>query len=354
MKNHPQSHFVDFVLNISFCVLASVFLACHADAADAIIATGTTASVSNSPGPTVSGSTSAIPFAEISVSASGETAGGITDPTVAGRVGDMNVKIEDMRKALESLDPAEQAQIAADPAALVQAVRAILVERAIIKEASSKKWDQQPAIVAHLERIRESTLAGLYMQAVSQPPADYPNQEEINSAYEANKASFTVPHEFRIAQILISLPAYADEAATTMAKKKVQTVMEELKAPGADFAKIARNESNEPVTAEAGGLMGWVDEKRMPPRIRIQAMTLPLNVVSQPIQLDDGWHIIKVLETKDISPLSLEEVKARLVEVLRNQRAAADRQKYVVNMLKETPVVLNEQALNKILKKPAN
>ncbi|MGB8353941.1 MAG: peptidylprolyl isomerase [Chthoniobacteraceae bacterium] len=353
MKNNPQHIFELALSSIFFCALASVFFTCHVSAGDAITATGTTASISNGPGVTVSGSGSGNPLAGISISASGEASGDITDPNVAGRIGDTDVKVEDMRKALESLDPTEQAQIAADPGALAQAARAILVERAIIKEASSKKWDQQPAIVAHLERIRESTLAGLYLQSVSQPPADYPNEAEINSAYEANKAAVTVPHEFRIAQILISLPAYADEAATTMAKKKVQTVMEELKVPDADFSKIARNESNEPVTAAAGGVMGWVDEKRMPPRIRIQAMTLPLNTVSQPIQLDDGWHIIKVLETKEIAPLSLEEVKARLVEMLRNQRAAADRQKYVVNLLKQTPVVLNEQALTKLLNKTA-
>ena len=65
---------------------------------------------------------------------------------VIARVGGNDVTAEELRAAVASLDARSQAAVTRDPALLSQTVRALLANRLVLKEALSKKWDQQPAI----------------------------------------------------------------------------------------------------------------------------------------------------------------------------------------------------------------
>ncbi len=91
---------------------------------------------------------------------------------VVARVGDANVSADDIRGYIAALGPREQAALAQDPALLNQAVRMLLANRLVLQEVLAKKWDQQPNVVAQLDRLREGALVELYLQSVSTPPAD--------------------------------------------------------------------------------------------------------------------------------------------------------------------------------------
>ena len=71
--------------------------------------------------------------------------------------------------------------------------------------------------------------------------------------------------------------------------------------------------------------MGWVTDKQMPPKILSTVMSLRVNEIAAPIQLEDGWHILKLIGTKDPGPLPFDDVKATLVQQLRAERAKANR-----------------------------
>ena len=74
-------------------------------------------------------------------------------PDVIGRIGDTDIKtVDDIRAVIQTLDPSEQAAMAADPALLKRVVLTLLVEPMVVNEITSKKWDQQPEVQAHLEQ----------------------------------------------------------------------------------------------------------------------------------------------------------------------------------------------------------
>ena len=75
---------------------------------------------------------------------------------VVARVGGSDVTAEELRAAIAVARARQQAAVARDPALLSQTVRAILANRLVLKEALSKKWDQQPAVVAQLARARKT------------------------------------------------------------------------------------------------------------------------------------------------------------------------------------------------------
>jgi peptidylprolyl isomerase len=210
---------------------------------------------------------------------------------------------------------------------------------------TAKKWDQQPNVAAQLDRVRESALVELYLQSVSTPAANYPGEEDLQKVYEANRSALLVPRQFQLAQVFIAAPRDADKAAEDKAKKKLDDVQGKLKAPNADFLAIARAEGE----AKDGGDLGWVAENQIRPEITVQVIGLAKNAVSDPIRLDDGWHILKLIDTRAAYTRTLPEVREQLVQQMRSERAAMMRRAYLAERLKEHPPILNELALSNLL-----
>jgi peptidylprolyl isomerase len=274
---------------------------------------------------------------------------GIKGSEVVARVGTSDVTAEEMRAAVAFLDPRQQAALARDPALLSQTVRTILANRLVLKEAMAKKWDQQPAVIAQLARARESVIVETYLQSVSAPPENFPNDAEVKAVYDANASTFLVPRRFQLAQIVVTLPKDADKAAEETARKKVDDVLKKAKQPGADFAALARSDSDDKTTAEQDGEIGWIADPDLRPEIRSQVAGLAKSGLTDPVRLDDGWHILKLLDTEAAHTRSFSEVRDALVQKIRAERADANRRAYVAELLKQTPPVINEIALSNLL-----
>ncbi len=270
---------------------------------------------------------------------------------VVARVGDSDVTADEVRAALSALDSRQQAAVARDPALLSQTVRAILANRLVVKEALAKKWDQQPANAAQLARARENLIAEIYLQSITAPPESYPSEADIKSVYEANASAFLVPRRFQLAQIVVAVAKDAEKPAEDAARKKLDDVLKKAKQPGADFAALARSVSDDPATAERDGELGWVSESDLRPEIRGQVIGLAKAAISDPVRLDDGWHILRLLDTEAAHTRPFAEVREALVQRMRAERTDANRRAYIAELFKQTPPVVNEIALSKLLAK---
>lgn len=268
---------------------------------------------------------------------------------VIARVGESDVTADEICATLAVLDSRQQATIARDPALLSQTVRAILANRLVLKEALTKKWDQQPAIAAQLARARENQIVEIYLQSLTAPPESYPSEAEIKSVYEANANTFLVPRRYQLAQIVVAVAKDADKPAEDAARKKLDDVLKRAKQPGADFATLARSASDDTATAERDGEIGWVAEPDLRPEIRSQVIGLAKAGISDPVRLDDGWHVLKMLDTEASHTRPLAEVRDALVQRIRAERAEANRRAYIAELFKSTPPVVNEIALSKLL-----
>jgi parvulin-like peptidyl-prolyl isomerase len=263
---------------------------------------------------------------------------------VIAKVGNTNISGEEMRAYIAALSPRDQAALAKDPALLSQAVRMLLANRLVLQEVVGKKWDQQPNVAAQLDRVRENAVVELYLQSVSVPPESYPSEDEVQKTYDANRAALLMPRQFQLAQIFVAAPKDADKATEDKAKKSLDEVQAKVKAPGADFTALARAGG-----ASDGGELGWLAESQIRPEIRAQVIGLAKNGVSEPIRLDDGWHILKLIDTKAAYTRTLPEVRDQLVQQMRSERAAMLRRAYLAEVLKQNPPVLNELALSSLL-----
>ena len=83
--------------------------------------------------------------------------------------------------------------------------------------------------------------------------------------------------------------------------------------------------------------------------IRQQLPKLAVNVISDPIRLDDGWHIIKVTDIREAHTPTLEQIRGQLVRQMRSDRTRANTQAHLARLLKDNPVAVNELALSRVL-----
>jgi parvulin-like peptidyl-prolyl isomerase len=271
---------------------------------------------------------------------------------VIGTVGDIQITAPELRESIAGIDGGREASLVKNPAAIGQYARALLLQRLVLKQALDAKWDQKPDVISKLVQVRESALTESYLEAHSAPAADFPSESELSQAYDANKAKLVIPQAYEIAQIYISSPENADEKSQHAAKDKLEVVIKELSTKGVDFAAVARKSSEENVSANQGGKIGWLTESQIQPELRAKLPKLKLGIVSDPIRLSDGWHILKVLDVREARTPVLAEIRDKIVSKLREEKAHAIRQDFIAALLKEHPMAINEIELSKLFVKP--
>lgn len=101
--------------------------------------------------------------------------------------------------------------------------------------------------------------------------------------------------EYHLRQILIRP---SELLTSEQAQQKAESLYRKIVDKKADFAKLAKENSNDDTTANAGGDMGWVTQQTWGTAIAQQLTTLKDNQVSQPFQTEAGWDIIQLLGTR--------------------------------------------------------
>jgi foldase protein PrsA len=105
--------------------------------------------------------------------------------------------------------------------------------------------------------------------------------EEINKRVEMMNTELNAKH------VLV-----ADEETALKVKKELEG--------GADFAAVAKKYSTEPAAQESGGDLGWFGYGKMVKEFWEGAYALELNAISEPVQSEHGFHIIKVTEKRKV------------------------------------------------------
>jgi len=289
-----------------------------------------------------------LPFIALTLSATA------ADSTVIAKVGGSEVRSDDIKPFIEKLSVKDQLALSKNPAALNEYVRGLIVQQLVYKEALSKKWDQQAQVVAALEKLRQQAITQSYLQSVAAPPQDFPSAAELQEAYDQLKKAnaLQVPKQYRLSQIYVACPKGADKAVEDKAQSRIDAAAKAAKA--GDFAAVAKTQSDDAASAQRGGDLGFLAESQIQPEIRTAVASLSKNGTTDPIRLNDGWHIVRLTEIKDPYTASLDEVKVSLTNELRNQKAQVLGKAYLAKLLQDNPVTLNEIAVSKLVDQKGN
>lgn len=134
---------------------------------------------------------------------------------------------------------------------------------------------------------------------------------QIDAALErlAESASQT---QYRIAEIMVNLPASGDESAVEQRLRAVYAALEQ----GAPFPAIARQFSDAP-TAATGGDAGWLSASQMRPQVASTVQQMPVGSISNPIRVPGGYMIVALADRREGQ--AVEQFRLQQVTLLTSQ-----------------------------------
>jgi peptidyl-prolyl cis-trans isomerase D len=135
--------------------------------------------------------------------------------------------------------------------------------------------------------------------------------------YDQNKARYGTEEQRRASHILIPTEG-SDKAA---ARKKAEEILAKVKSVPNDFAKLARENSKDPGSAAQGGDLGFFGRGMMVKPFEETAFRLKEGDISDVVETDFGFHIIRVTEIKPAQAKPFAEVRGDIERELRNQQA---------------------------------
>lgn len=166
-------------------------------------------------------------------------------------------------------------------------------------------------------------------------------QEDARQYYDQNRNKFEIPEQIRASHILIEFtsddPNMDPNQAKAEAKTQTEDLLKQIKG-GADFAELAKAHSKCP-SAPRGGDLGYFPRGKTTPAFEKAAFELQVGQVSDVVETEYGYHIIKVTDHKDASVVSFEQAKDDIIEQLTQQKQSEFAEEYI-NSLKNSAKIV--------------
>jgi peptidyl-prolyl cis-trans isomerase C len=150
-------------------------------------------------------------------------------------------------------------------------------------------------------------------------PSIQVSEGEAKEFYDQNQARMVEPERLRARHLLVSV----DPQATAEQKAEKRRRVDELRvriAGGADFAQVAKEASDDPITGPRGGELEWLVRGRAVPAFEKAAFELPPGRLSEVVETRFGFHLIEVHEKKPETRIEFVQARERIEQLLKQRK----------------------------------
>lgn len=217
-----------------------------------------------------------------------------TPDTVVATVGEQSITEADLAFAAEDLAQELQQMQPADRRAFL--VTVLIDMKVMAKAAKDAGMDQADIFKRRLQYLEERALRRAYF---ADKIAASVTEPAINAAYDKLVADFQPVEEVHARHILVAT------------KEEAEAVKADLDA-GKPFEVEAMAKTTDPSGKTNGGDLGFFRAGQMVPEFETAAFALEPGQVSEPVQSQFGWHVIKLEEKRLSSPPPLAQVQQQL------------------------------------------
>lgn len=235
-----------------------------------------------------------------------------SDPILA-EIGEQKITLKGLEEWILSMqeEAAEEFTLEEKETLLLELVKLEL----FAKEAVSIGLDKDKELEASIRNFVNYMLATEY---INREVSDKINidEKEISQYFEENRFDYAEPEKIKARQIFIRAKTAKE---IDKAKEKAEMLLKRLK-DGEDFASLAKEFSEDPLTKAAGGEMGYFARGRLVPVLEEPVFLLEVGEISAILKSDFGFHIFKVEDRKPAGLLEYGEVHERIAEDLRDEK----------------------------------
>ena len=178
---------------------------------------------------------------------------------------------------------------------------------AVQQTAVADAGQENAGVRAQLEIQRRNTLAAA---AITEVTKNQPTDEEIQAAYDNLFAAEEPATEYSAAHILVD------------SEEKAREIKVELDG-GADFGTLAEQSSTGPSGPNKGDL-GWFSADQMVKPFADAVSAMEKGQISDPVQTEFGWHVIKLNDTRLREAPALDEVRDQISQMVLRDKVQAE------------------------------
>lgn len=205
--------------------------------------------------------------------------------------------------------PAElRKEVLQRPATVAQMASNLYIYRRIADQAKAEGFEQQPDVVAAMRAAREKILADAWLAALDDKhrPSEAAAAVKAEAIYKAEPKRFAMDEEVHARHILVA--GHSDEA-----RAKAQALHKQL-VEGADFAKLAQEESADKGSGARGGDLGFFGRGKMVEPFEQAAFALKPGELSGVVESQFGFHILRVEAQRAAGTRPFAEVREALIK----------------------------------------
>jgi peptidyl-prolyl cis-trans isomerase C len=219
-----------------------------------------------------------------------------SDKRVLAKVNETRITASDLQKEMDQLPFHSRAMLQSGQAQ-GKLLEEMIKRELLMQEAEKRKLASQPEIRARLEETRRSILLNALLTQEIRDKIKI-GEPEVRGYFDKHRDELETS-EIHLKQILLADPKEAEEVHARLLKQE-------------SFEDLARQYSQDKVSAAKGGDLGFVSRGQMLPELERVAFSLKAQEVSGIIKSPKGYHILKLTDRKKTISLNYEQIKDRL------------------------------------------
>lgn len=256
-----------------------------------------------------------------------------TNP-VLGKVGDFVLREADLDRILASLAPAVQKRFQDDPEQRAAVIREILVKKAVVAKAKKEGFDRKPEIKEQLGYVFDNFISQEYMVKVVTAGVAVP-EADLKKYYQEHEKDFLLPEQIKVRHILIVSQKDAKPEETEKARTRTEAILVRLN-KGEDFAKLAAEISEDPISAKKGGELAPITlGKTNSEEFEKAAFALKTGQISGIVVTSYGFHIIKMDERQEKRTAPFAEARDFINNILKVELEQKKAREFVEQAVKD-------------------
>ena len=162
------------------------------------------------------------------------------------------------------------------------------------------------------------------------------SDKEVRAYYDSHPKSFRQPEQVKASHILIKAEPEAKEEQKALARKKLKGIQKRLE-KGEDFAALAKEYSEGPSGAK-GGDLGYFGRGQMVKPFEQVVFVLKPGEVSDIVETNFGYHLIKCVDKKSETTVAYEDIKEKLQQFLKQKKGREKMGSYIAKLKKKAKV----------------